>query len=154
VRVVDEQGVLAEDEPCLEIRPAPSMTPSELSMVVVERFDSVPLNEPLTYVIRVTNNGQTPERQVSVVVSLPPELTLVPLETSGPPVAPRYTREGNSIRFNPVDTLEPGASLEYRVRVRASQPGQVLVRAQLTSQRLDALQQPIVVEEDTLIFEE
>jgi uncharacterized repeat protein (TIGR01451 family) len=151
VRVEEDEQVLAEKEASLEIRPAPTPTRSNLSMVVADRMESVPTGSPVTYDIQVDNNGQATERQVSVVVVIPPELTLVPLETSGPPVAPGHKRDGNTIRFNPVPELEPGGRLLYRVRVRAAQPGEVKLRAQLSSQNLP---QPIVVEEDTLIFEE
>jgi uncharacterized repeat protein (TIGR01451 family) len=152
VRVVGEQAVLAEKEACLEIRPAPAVAAADLSMDISDRLDPAPLGKPLTYVIEVTNNGRTAARNVIVVVTLPPELTLIPLETTGPAVEPGYRREDENVRFNPVARLEAGGRLTYRVRVRASQPGaDVRFRAQLSSQDL---QQPIVVEEGTYVFEE
>jgi len=143
-----EQGVWAEDEACVEIRPAPVLAPANLAMTLDALREPVTQGKEFTYLIRVRNNGFMADSRVTVEVTLPPELMLVKLKTTGPT---DFAVEGPTIRFQPVAILPPDPTrpLEYRIRVIARQAGEPTVRAQLSSQ---GLRQPIIAETKTLIF--
>lgn len=145
VRVEAAQGTVTEGQACLEIRQAPTAAPTGLSLTVQDRRDPVNVGSELTYDIEVFNNGQQTDRDVVVVVSLPPEYSVVPLQTTGPT---GYVVEGQTVRFHAVPEIGPGKSLAYRVRVRAKQPGVVFLRAQVSSRNLS---KPILGEQKTEI---
>jgi len=145
VRIVGAQGTLAEDRACLEVRPAPAGAAPGLSLTLEDRHDPVTVGKELTYDLEVFNNGAKPDRNVVVVVSVPPEMAPVRLQTVGPT---GYTVEGQTIRFNPVGQIDPGKGLSYRVRVVAKQAGVGFLRAQVSSQ---GLTEPILAEQKTLI---
>ena len=145
VQLLHGDRVLAEDEVCLAIESAPMFSPADLSMTITDRHDPIVAGKELTYEIQVDNNGRQPDRQVVLVVTVPPAMQAVRLQTVGPT---GYEIDGSTIRFNPVDLVEPGGSIVYRVRVQAKLPGQASLRARLTSQ---GLRQPLVAEEETLI---
>jgi len=148
VTVATEQGPRAEDQACLRISPAAAVLPSMsgLAMSVVDLRDPVSVGKEFTYEIRVTNNAQTSDRQVTLLVTVPDQMLVVRLGTSGPS---KYDVDGQTIRFEPVAEIRSGETITYRVRVLAQQPGEVQLRAQLTSQNV---QQAITVEESTQVF--
>ena len=147
VRVTTQEGAQGEDSVYVEIRPAPALMPANLEMTVEDRHDPIDVGKQKTFIVRVVNNGQTPDQRVTLVVTLPPEMELVRFSTIGPP-STDYTEYRQVVRFDPVDTIGPGQTLEYRIRVSANEAGDVRLRAELTSQ---SLLQPAVVEEGTLI---
>ena len=142
------QGVWAEDEACVEIRPAPVLAPANLAMTLDALREPVTQGKEFTYLIQVRNNGFMADSRVALDVTLPPELLVVKLKTVGPT---DFEVLGRTIRFQPVAILppDPNRPLEYRIRVIARQAGEPTVRAQLTSQ---GLRQPILAEKKTLIF--
>lgn len=147
VQVASAEGVQANDRVYVEIRRASAATPAALEMTVEDRHDPMIEGSQKTFIIRVVNNGQTADRRVTLVVTLPPEMTLVKFATAGPP-STDYTPYGQIVRFDPVDTIAPGQTLEYRIRVTAKQPGDVRLHAELTS---ESSLQGQTIEEDTLI---
>lgn len=164
VEVTTREGASGDDRVSVEIRPSPAagpgpavgpvpaLSPADLRMTVTALREPVANGKEFTYVIQVVNHGQSPDHQVAVVVSVPPELQPIKFGTHGPP-STDFVVIGQFIRFMPADTIEPdpGKPLEYRIRVRAVQVGNVRLRAELTSQ---GLRQPQVVEETTSIFAE
>jgi len=146
VKVVGPDGTLAEKEVGLEIRAAPALSPASLSMIVNEDYDPVTAGRELTYDIQVFNNGQQPDSQVTVVAEVPLEMTLVPEQTFGPE---GFEVDGQTVRFKVVETIEPRGRLTYRLRVQAREPGEVRLRARLSS---EGLRDPIPVEQKTTIL--
>ncbi len=144
------QQVLAQQEKCLEIRSSepPAPPPSNLSLTIDATREPVTAGQELSYLIRVTNAGQAVENSVVVAVGLPPQLTLVRLQTVGP-TGIGYDVQGSVIRFAPVPQLAPGMRLDYRVRAKAVAAGQVAVQAEVASQ---ASTQPVVNQETTTIL--
>jgi len=140
-------GVEQRAEACLRIDQAPPPGAPQLDLTVTDTHDPIDLGRQMTYVVRVANVGEIADRQVAVAVAIPPEMELVKFTTFGPPSID-YRVVGQTVRFDPVESLEPGASLEYRVRVRAREPGEARVRAELTSQSLIV---PKFDEETTLV---
>jgi len=150
-RLFKDSQVLAEQEMAMTITAAPTVNGAGLVLRIFDQQDSVPVGQGVTYLIEVSNEGATADSRLRLTVTLPEELTLDRLRTSGPPVQPGYEPpEDNTVRFLEVERIEPGQKLTYRVRAVATKPGQrVVVRAELTSQ---GLPQPVTAEEDTLIF--
>ncbi len=143
VTVTADGGVRADDEFCLQIE----SPPAGLTMTLSDLNDPVEVGKQLTYEIRVRNQGQAADGNISVTVQLPQEFSPVAIGTSGPT---QQTIEGQTIRFAPVAELGPGETLTYRVRVQANRAGMVRVTASLSSQSLAA---PITAEESTSIFD-
>lgn len=150
VQVTSREGARDEDRLSVQIRPAAAPRLPQLSMTVNDLRDPVAEGKEFTYLIRVVNTGQAPDRQVRVVVTVPPELQVIRFGTHGPP-STDFVVTGQTIRFTPVDTLQPDPerALEYRIRVRAVGAGDVPLRAELSSENL---RQPDVVEESTTVF--
>jgi uncharacterized repeat protein (TIGR01451 family) len=121
-----EEGVQAEDDACLEIRAAPG----GLAITVHDFSDPVALGKGTTYEIRVSNQGQTAHRDLSVVVTVPVGMLPDRIGTSGPGMP---TIEGQTVRFDPVAELPAGETATYRVRVRTRQAGKYSLRAEVTS---------------------
>jgi len=158
VVATSKEGVEARDEVCLEILPAGApVAPGTggLTLSVADRGDPVDEGKEFSYDIRVTNTGLVADRQVTLLVTVPPELNPVPLLTTGPtPANAEIT--GQIVRFPPIDTIAPGETLTYRVRVVAPlnrpptvrPPGTVRLIAEVSS-----LAQPMAIrsEEDTTI---
>jgi hypothetical protein len=150
VQVTSHEGAQDEDQVLVRIRRAAMPARPQLSMTVNDLRDPVALGREFTYLIRVVNTGQAQDRQVSVVVTVPPELQVIRFGTHGPP-STDFEVTGQAIRFTPVDTIEPDpeAPLEYRIRVRALRGGDVRLAAELTSENV---RQAEVVEETTTVF--
>ena len=158
VTVKAAEGVEDKAEACLRIRGAaadsgmqttPGTLPPSLAMTVLEFRDEVEIGKPLSYEILVKNNSLESDRDVVVVVTVPPEMTPSAIGTQGPTAAISASIEGQVIRFTPVAEIRPGDKLRYQVRVTARAVGKVRFRAELTSGRTP---KPIVVEEETSIF--
>lgn len=146
VTVRDDRGTLAQDQACVQIRPTPgTVRPSGLSLKVLDRHDPITIGKELTYDIEVVNTGTRAETNIILLVDVPPEMTPVRLQTTGPAT---YTIEGQLVRFSPVPQLDMGRTLTYRVRVLAKKDGVAFLRAQVTSQGLD---QPIMGEQKTTV---
>jgi uncharacterized repeat protein (TIGR01451 family) len=143
---VSGEGVTAEDEICVEISGAPAAeAQSKLSVLVSDRTDPVPVGTAFSYRIVVRNDGTTPQRDVVLSVELPESLTIEQVQA---PVKESKLLE-RPIRFAPILLLESGKLVSYELRVKAAQPGKVVVRASATSQ---TVAQPSTAEQDTTIL--
>jgi len=160
VRVSSLEGAQGEDQASLRIEAPPTgkpptetpsiQAPPRLTMSIAALREPVALDKQFTYLIQVKNEGQTADRQVSLVVTLPPELQLVKFGTHGPP-GTDFLPDGQVIRFLPRERIEPGREkpLEYRIRVQAKRVGLVRVQAELTS---EYHREPVTASVTTTIF--
>ncbi len=73
-----------------------------------------------TYEIRVLNQGAAPTRDVLVKAVVPDEMTLVRAE--GPGAQPAQVK-GKEVAFGPLASLTGQGQAVYRVRVKATKPG-------------------------------
>ena len=119
---------------------------SGLTINVIDLADPVPKGDELTFRIIVSNDGTLPERNVSVVATVPHGMIPIPTDTGWPG---GRTITGQIIRFDPVAEIRPGERREYRVIVRTLTAGQLAFRAELTS---DNLVQPLVAEANTEVI--
>jgi len=154
VRLVADGRTVAEAEASLNVRPTPDRAPADLDVTMNANREPVHEGKEVTYLIKVSNNGPRPHNQVVLEVTLPAEMVLVMLETIGPRggtyeiVRDDFTRRGQTIRFHPVDQIQPQETLEYRVSAKAMQPGEVLLQARLTTETAPS---PIAAEARTTI---
>jgi uncharacterized repeat protein (TIGR01451 family) len=140
-----QEGAQANDDACLAISPPPG----GISVVIAEDADPVTVEDQATYNIRVTNHGQTSDRQVVLVVTVPAGMFPLHIGTQGPGTV-RTSIDGQTVRFDPIAEMKPGDRLDYKVKVRAEKPGAARCRAQVTSQNLKS---PVVVEETTQVIQ-
>jgi hypothetical protein len=98
------------------------------------------------YTIRVLNQGTLAARQVAVTAVLPPPC-LRPRFGTGPTVG---RIEGERVVFAPLERVEPGQMVVFRVEAEAVQAGDARMRAELRS---DGAATPVMTEEATRITE-
>ena len=152
VQLASRQGLKADDRKCVQIRAAAAPTASNLSLGVTDRYDPITVGKEETYDIEVVNSGQTPDTQVTLLVQVPQQMVPVQLQTVGPALdggRVGYEIVGQNIRFQPVGQLDPGQKLNYRVRTRTVSPGEVELRAQVSSQNV---RQPQMATQKTTIL--
>ena len=109
--------------------------PSGLSVTVTGLHNAVTAGQYLTYFVRVKNSGSTPERQVVLTAAVPVAMAIDRLGTTGPsPTKPTYP--DHTVTFTPLETLGPGETLTYRIRVQATRPGVFRFGVNVTSRGL------------------
>jgi uncharacterized repeat protein (TIGR01451 family) len=117
---------------------------STVVLDVVETDDPVEVAGETMYQIRVTNQGTQAARKVQVAAVLPPEVKLV--QAKGATAA---GIDEQQIVFQPLQSLAPGRTEIFEVRVKCQQPGNVRFRAYL---RTEESRVPVVEEETTRIY--
>ncbi|MEM0983733.1 MAG: hypothetical protein AAGI17_07280 [Planctomycetota bacterium] len=96
---------------------------------VVDEVDPVEVGTTTTYLIRVTNQGTAPDRNVRVTATLPDEQRYV--SATG---ATNVTADGQNLTFAPIGVLRPGQVVEWRATVRAVDEGRTLFAVSLVSE--------------------
>ena len=109
----------------------------------VEDPDEVGTTE--TYIITVTNQGSAPGTGIKVVAEIPTQMSFV--SATG---ATAGTNQGQTVTFTPLPSLAPKAKAEWRVVVKANQPGDVRFRLKVTS---DQFSTPIEETESTNLYQ-
>lgn len=102
---------------------------------VVDLEDPVELGQPVTYEIRVTNQGSAPGTNIRLVCAIPESQEFV--SGSGPTTV---KSEGRTVTIEPLATLEPKAVATWRVVVKALTAADARFKADLTS---DQFQRPV-----------
>jgi len=102
-----------------------------LSLEVVDNEDPIAIGSEVTYTITVKNQGSAADRNVRVECALEEGMALVNAEGA-------TKREGSgegerSFSFQSLDTLAPGQSATWWVKVKAEKAGDVRFRASVTS---------------------
>ena len=111
---------------------------------VVDVADPIEVGGETTYEIRVLNQGSKAASDVQLAVLIPPEMR--PIAAEGPT---RYAIDGNRVVFDGLSRLAPKADTTFRVRVQGLRPGDLRIRAQLTT---DELRTPVTKEESTRVY--
>ncbi len=145
VKVASTEATAAQQEACLAIRAQAAAPPSGLSLTVTALHEPVAMGKELTYVIRVTNNGRSEDSQVVVKATVPSQMLLARLGTTGPT---RANFDGQTVTFDPVERIGAGEVLSYRIRVQARQTGDARLQADVRS---NAQRQPVTAEARTTI---
>ncbi len=112
---------------------------------VVDIVDPVEVGQETTYVITVTNQGTAADTDIQIVGTLPAEQSFVSATgaTSG-------SISGKTVTFAPSGSLAPGASISWRITVRADAEADSRFRVEMTSARLT---EPVIETEATNLYE-
>ncbi len=117
-----------------------------LQLQLFDRPDPVPVGATATYLIFVQNTGQLTVTNVRLQATLPSGMELLRAEGRT-----EYRTEGKTISFEPVDTLIPGARVEFEVQTKARTPGDQRFKLQMTA---DQIREggPVLAEESTTVY--
>lgn len=144
----DEQfegrNVAADAEACVQVR-AKEVEPSPIGVTIASLDEPTVVGRDIRYVVRVTNNGQRPQRGLVLETTLPDGLTARRAGTQGQ-VTPRF--DGQAIRFDPFAELQAGESITYQLRVRADRAGKYELK--ITVRGDDLTQAAVAVEESNV----
>jgi hypothetical protein len=134
----------------LESPPAPSApAPRPVRHLAALRLEVFDLTDPVIegqeteYLVRVTNQGNTPAHEIRLHADCPAELKPVAISNSTQEVI--KSQEVNLASFD----LEPKASRTFRVTFLAVSSGDARVKVSLTGQELDS---PVVEQESTTVY--
>lgn len=97
---------------------------ASIALDVIDADDPVEVAGETTYEIRLTNRGTQPARQVQAAAKLPLELQA--LEATGPTAG---KIQGSQVIFEPLDSLAPGQTEVFHIRVHCRRAGQVTFKA-------------------------
>ncbi len=101
------------------------------------------INETSRFRVVVQNKGQEYDSNVNVVVTLPPELSVV--DASGASAA---KVSGQTVSFAPFPQLAPRQSIEYFITVKANGRGDLRPKVQVSS---DAMKNPLNQEDSIIV---
>jgi uncharacterized repeat protein (TIGR01451 family) len=119
-----------------------------LLLECADSVDPVPIGDTTVYTITVKNQGSGPDKNVSIVATLPEEMTLLKV-TGATSLAAGSNPEDRKLVFAPVPVLGPGETVSWKVEVRADKVGDVRFRVELTSHWLI---RPAIKEEATRLY--
>jgi uncharacterized repeat protein (TIGR01451 family) len=102
-----------------------------LRLEMIDLTDPVNVGDTTTYRIEVKNQGSAEDTNIQLTAELPQGMQYV--EADG---ETEVTAEGQMLRFEPIESLEPGDTVAWEVQVRAEQSGNVRMRLNLESEFL------------------
>jgi hypothetical protein len=150
VNVRSAEGVTKDEQGCVEIQAAEEGTPpatggagadGRLSLSVADQVDPVAVGADTTHQVTITNGTNQPERNVTLRLVIPAELTLK--EIAGP-VQGGLTPTG--FNFTPIAELRNGETVTFTLKFTARSAGTARLRTEVTSARQT---QPISADETT-----
>jgi hypothetical protein len=132
--------VLAAQDACLEIllpesgvglgnQPAAG-EPSGLQATIVASKNPTIVGDAFNIIVTVTNAGQQPAQQVTLMVQLPVEL--IPDDAGIQPQG-QFTRTNQQILFNTAGQLAPNNEMTAVIPVKPDGPGQVRIQASVSA---------------------
>jgi uncharacterized repeat protein (TIGR01451 family) len=124
---------------------------SALFVELVDTEDPVEVGEETSYVITVKNQGMVPVTNILVIGLVPHEVTVI--KATGPVdnQLGALTRTGRPLIYEPLKALAPGATVTYRITVKAQRPGDARFKVDVIADQLKA-GGPVHEEESTTIF--
>jgi uncharacterized repeat protein (TIGR01451 family) len=111
---------------------------------VIDTVDPLLVGEMTTYVIRVTNQGTAPDKNVGITCRFPAQIS--PVSASG---STATKVNGKIVNTTPYPVLQPGQVIEWRVEAKAQSEGDSRLKVDL---KTDLLQTPVVEEESTHVY--
>ena len=116
--------------------------------VLVEMVDSpdpLLVGESTTYTLKVTNQGTAADRDVSIVVNFPPQIS--PTDVAG---ATQGTITGNRVVFAPLASIGPKQEAIWTIKAKAAAVGDGRVAAEITTELLKG--RPVTEVEATQVY--
>ena len=104
---------------------------SAILLEVIDTSDPIEVGADETYVIRVTNQGSSPDTNIRVECMFEDNMSYV--SSSGPT---NGTLEGSKLTLAPLSSLAPKATAEWRVTIKAVNEGDVRFKAVMQSDQL------------------
>lgn len=117
-----------------------------LQMVVLDDEDPVAQKSDVVYSIRVWNEGDADDNNVTLTAEIPDGLEFV--SASGPS---EHSQDGSTVSFDAIKTMQPGDRADYKVIAKSVGDGDVRFTAKLNS---DSLEKDVIGEEPTRLFDE
>jgi uncharacterized repeat protein (TIGR01451 family) len=118
-----------------------------LTLDIDKSSDPLEVGKPVTYTVRIVNQGNAAATGVRVSLTLPDELA--PKNAKGPTEAQQL---GQKYTFAPLATLAAGGEAAFVVNAEALKAGNVRVSAEVSSDQLGA--NPLRSDESTTIYAE
>lgn len=115
-----------------------------LLVTVVDQEDPVDVENEVVYRIIILNQGTAADDDVRIKAELPEQLEFV--SATG---ETEVQAEGQTLTFDPVERLNAGERVEWRVRAKAQQEGEVIFKVDLTS---SSQSEEVRSEEPTRLF--
>jgi uncharacterized repeat protein (TIGR01451 family) len=134
-----DRGLEARAEGTIAVEGIPA-----LALELVDLEDPVEVNGELIYEVRVFNQGSCPCTNIQIQAIAPEGLT--PSEGTGP-TAGRIS--GQQVTFEPLPKLAVKADAVFRIKVRATQPGDYRFKVSMTCEQL---QTPVNKEEASRVY--
>ena len=119
-----------------------------LSLEVVDNEDPIAVGGEVTYTITVKNQGSAADKNVRVECAIEEGMALVNAEGATKREGPG--EGGKTFAFVSLDTLEPGQSATWWVKVKAEKAGDVRFRASVTSGQME---RPVGETESTKFYQ-
>jgi len=116
---------------------------ADLVLDVVDPKGPVPIAEETVYEIHVRNRGTDVARGIEVVAFFSEGLEAVAVEGGGHEIGP------GQVLMHPIETLDPGREIVFKVRARADTTGNHIFRAEVRCESLDTR---LAVEETTRFY--
>ncbi len=116
-----------------------------LQVYTLDDADPVEVGSPVTYTIRVKNEGDAPDQDIQITATLPEQMKLD--NADGPTES---KQEGKTITFQPIDQLNPGEEAEYTLTATAQSAGAVQLKVELVSQSFTS---PVETAEPTRLYD-
>ena len=115
----------------------------------ISRQDApVAVGETFGFTITIENRGTAVARNVEMVVSIPPEISV---KAAGSKTNPAR-RVGSSVHYALVEAIQPAEKRTFELKLQGERPAQnALVRASL---KYEHLKEPLIVTESVTIFED
>jgi uncharacterized repeat protein (TIGR01451 family) len=120
------------------------VTVAATALMVTHDPEPVAIGSNVVYHITVTNKGTAPDGNVVVAAALPGSTQFV--RASGGTAA---KAEGQTVRFTPIATLEPGKSVSWQIEAKAVRQDDAQLLASMTS---DSNPKPVARLESTTLF--
>jgi uncharacterized repeat protein (TIGR01451 family) len=141
VKAQAEMGLVASGEQVVQVK-----QDAELSLAIKDLDEVIEVGSETTYEIRVTNSGTKAATNVRIAALLPAGMAA--LGGEGPT---RAAGDPAQVAFEPLARLNPQEEVIYKVQVQGKQPGDHLVRVQLSS---DEWPTPVTREESTRVYQD
>ncbi len=117
---------------------------SSLVVEVTDLDDPVEVGNETAYEVKILNEGSVAAKNVGLTCELPAGVRFLKGEGPGQHVA-----EGSMVLFQPLNQIDAGKSVTYRVHVIGTQEGNLRFRARVTSA---ASEEPLIFEELTRFY--
>jgi uncharacterized repeat protein (TIGR01451 family) len=136
---VGARGLRAESELMTKVEGL-----AALLVEMVDTEDPIEVGGDTAYEVRITNTGSKTETDIKLVATVPDKMQF---KNAQGPV--RFTEEGKTIIFEPIDKLAPRSDAVFRINVKALEAGTVRFKIQVTSANLT---DPVIKMEATRIY--